>query len=261
MLPSALAGLLPARPQSGNAHAAPPSFRSTPVDPVSLSLAGLNLAKQQDILADRVNELESDAADSAKNFLTNFARQILGDAADGMQVSFDFASVSASSVWSGMALHAENAYGTSDLAAMSLKDAADFVGRGKITTADGHVYSFEVEVHYEASFEAAASSRSMAVPQDARHLALNEPSHGKPAANEFDLHFPGKLKDLFGLLDHGSLKLPLLLPPTDAGNPGNRAGMLSLRLLDKLEHSNPLLQQLAQAYDNIPASRDIGTHA
>jgi hypothetical protein len=257
--PSLLAGLLSSKTRSS---AGTQSQGGT--DAVSLSNAGLDFAKQQNALSDRVNQLASSTADLAQNFLMNFAQQALGDAAGGMQISFDSIGLSAKSSLSGTVAHTQDANGTSDLAALELDDAADFIGHGQITTADGHKYSFEVEVHYESSVKAASASSSQAVSpdaNDANDAPANVPPSLPQTSSPLNLNFPGKLKDLFNLLQQGALKLPFRLAPNESDDAGTRAGTLTLRLLDKLDHPNPLVQQLSKTYDTTPSQQGIAAQA
>lgn len=260
--PSLLAGLLSSKKQ-GSADTQSPGA----ADAVSLSSDGLNFAKQQNALSDRVSQLASSTADLAQNFLMTFAQQVLGNAGSGMQISFDSIGVSAKSSLSGTVAHTEAANGTSDLAALELDDAADFVGHGQITTADGHKYSFDVEVHYESSMKAASASSSQAVmpnandANDANDGPANAPRSSSKTSSPLNVNFPGTLKDLFNLLQQGALKLPFQLTSNDSSDAGSKSGTLNVRLLDKLDHPNPLVQQIAKAYDATPSQQDITVQA
>lgn len=253
--PSSLAGLLSSKARTGVG-----TQHIGSADTVSLSNSGLNLAKQN-ALSDHVDQLASSTADLAQNFLMNFAQQALGNAADGMQISFDSIDLSAKSSLSGAIAHTQDAKGTTDLAALELDDAADFVGHGEITTADGHKYSFEVEVHYESSVKAASASSSQAVSSDEGDAPASASDADSQTSSPLNVNFPGKLKDLLNLLQQGALKLPFRLAANESNNEGSKAGTLTLRLLDKLDHPNPLVQQLSKTYDATPSQQNVATQA
>lgn len=248
---SALAGLFSPKSPLPDVYTQPSSFANNDSTAVSLSAYGRSLAEQAGALSDHVDDLSAATAKTAQNFLTDFARKFLGNSADGMQLSFDFASVSAHSSVAGMTQHTETGTTVSDLAALQVDEGADFVGRGTITTADGHKYSFEVQVHYEAHLEAAASASTT--------YSSGQGNDGR--APELNVNFPGKLKNLFKLLDNGALKLPFQLSPGDSGKDGHKSGTLMLTLLDMLDQPNALLQQLSKAYDDAPAKQKAAVQA
>ncbi|MFZ6747562.1 hypothetical protein [Undibacterium sp. Ren11W] len=238
-------------------------------DVVSLSDAGLALAK-------RANDLGSATIDMAQSLINNFAKQLFGDAAKDMKISFDSASISAMAGFSSTVQHGSGPNGSSDATTMSVQEASDFIGKGQITTADGHVYNFEVEVHYQAMAEASASSwtrngnnseinndagvssNQHASTHDHRHhadtaqtpvttaqTAADSPSQ---ASQDLRAHFPGSIQDLFSLLDDGKLKMTFQLPATGVGNQAQRNGNLTLRLLDLLTSPTSQSKKLNNAY-------------
>lgn len=243
-----------------------PSLGQSAHDLVSLSTAGLDLAQQDDVLAQRVNNLSSATADLAQHFLTDFAKTVLGDAAKGMELSFDSVSVAAQSSFSGIVQHSADANGSSDAAAFSLEDASSFVGKGHITTADGHRYSFEVEVHFQSKIESAVtttSRRSSAADAPAEHDNPANPDRAAtpPHAQDLAAHFPGTIADLFSMLDHGVLHLPFELHAKDNPEASPQAGNLKLRLLDLLESPPPRAAQLAKTYGDTAAPGQVDAQA
>lgn len=233
------------------AHPAPATARapgaSGIADAVTLSQSGIDLSAQG--LSSRVDALGNATVDAAQSFIASFAQQLFGDAANGTSISFDSASLSVQSGFAAQVSHSSGARGSSDSAAFSLDDSTHFIGKGKITTADGHTFDFEIDVQYESHIQAAAtrsssnsnSSSGSAAPAIAagggdRAAApapapaptpTPTPTHSLP-----DVAFPGGLGDLFKLLGQ---QLDSQLP-TGAAKTGDAdsAGTLRLRLLQLL---------------------------
>lgn len=236
-------------------------------DVVSLSDAGVALAK-------RANDLGLATIDMAQSLINNFASQLFGDAAKGMKISFDSASVSMMAAYSASVQHSNGPGGSADATAMSVQESSDFIGKGQITTADGHVYNFEVEVHYQAMAEASASSwtpnadnsglaNGIGLPVYAhpvqQHVQTDQAPVTRPqtaadwpssAPQDLRAHFPGSIKDLFSLLDDGKLKLAFQLPASGGGNQVARNGSLTLRLLDLLQAPGTQAKKLKDAYQD-----------
>jgi hypothetical protein len=230
-------------------------------DMVSLSDAGIALAR-------RANDLGNATIDMAQSLVTTFAAQLFGDAAKGMKISFDSASVSAMAGFSAALERNSSANGTSDAAALRVQEAADFIGKGQITTADGHVYNFSVEVHYQAMAEVQASSwtaNQAAAPQLGRAHAENhrrnqmssseaEPAATSQSVQQLNARFPGTIKELFNLLDDGKMNLSFQLPGhgNGEGAKAGRYGSLTLHLLDLLKAPAPAsaadAKKLSDAY-------------
>ena len=239
VLKAADAGLTPALAS----HA--PGVNAGNDDVVSLSALGLDLAK-------RSSEIGNASIDMAQNLVSSFARQLFGDAATGMTVSFDSASASATVGLSAALEHRSGGNGSRDSAALNFQESSDFVGKGQITTADGHRYTFEVEVHYQATLEMATSSTQRTHSEDGKtaNILGNKPDAAsasgpqktpRPAVNDLNAHFPGTVAELFRMLDSNKLNLLFQSPSTGQGkanSSGNsttgksEAGSLTLRLLD-----------------------------
>ena len=203
------------------------------VDPVSLSDTGIRLSQG---LAGRADQLGIDTVDAAEKFLTQFASSLFGGTAKGASITFDSASVESSVTFSGGRARSVGPNGSTDSAALHFAESAHFIGSGKITTADGQQFDFEIEVKYDASV-AASSSRSVSTapnlasagtragqaPTGTSDIAPT-PGQRRPLP---DIDFPGTLKDLFKLLGR---TLQGEQPPGEAKD-NDGGGTLTLRLL------------------------------
>lgn len=253
---------------AGSSHLSPlPSSSSiaqagaTNDDIVSLSDAGVALAK-------RASDLGNATVDAAQSLVSSFAQQLFGDAAQGMKISFDSASISAMAGFSAAVQHSNSADGSSDAAALRVQESADFVGKGEITTADGHRYNFEVEVHYQAMAQTSVATRTVnaPAPDQGATSAAALPSTVSPSAlasaQGLKAHFPGSVADLFKMLDQGQLNLLFQLPSQaeggDAGKGQAQHGHLTLRLLELIDSPQANSKKLAQAY-GLPADSKENT--
>jgi hypothetical protein len=160
-------------------------------NPVSLSSTGLDLQQ-------RIGALGHATVDLAQNLLNGFAKDMFGDAMEGATIDFDSVSLESASSFAAGVMSSEGADGVFNAAAFSLKDSSHFIGKGTITLADGQKYDFEIEVQYEASLQAGASS---SVPSRRKELAEQNPAMPLPAVEFPDIDFPGSLADLFKLFD------------------------------------------------------------
>ena len=192
-------------------------------DVVSLSQAGIALSQ-------RVDDLSRAAVSVAQQFLSHFAQQVLGGNSEGLKISFDSAVVSASSQYAGLVQHSSSASGSSDVAGFSLQDRSDFVGKGTITTADGQQYQFEVEVHFQASLQSVAASRTSNTADPASETKPQQAQNGDD--RPLKLNFPGNASELGHLFHRGPINVHFELPALDDGNGKPRHGNLLLRLLD-----------------------------
>ena len=264
-------GLVAAKPSAQNRPAKLPSLEpASNNDMVNLSDAGVELAK-------RANDLGIATIDMAQSLVNNFAKQLFGDGAKGMKISFDSAGISTMAGFSASVQHSRGPSGSSDTTAISVQEASDFFGKGQITTADGHVYNFEVEVHYQAMAALSTSSstnnadnpkvKNDANPsaneqtqahQDQRRytdtnqvpVALPQTAKELPSQARQDLraHFPGSVKELFSLLDDGKLQIAFQLPAAGASNQAPRSGNLTLHLLDLLKAPSLQAKKINNAY-------------
>ena len=241
-----------------------PGLSAVNDDIVSLSDTGLALAR-------RASDLGNTTINAAKNFLAGFAQQLFGDAANGMTISFESASLSAMADFSQIVQSSASANSKSGIessgmsaAAMRLHESSDFVGKGVIVTADGHRYNFEVEVHYQAMVEAVEVNRSSDMFSGTRDQsplsAAGHPDSGKrqntehqPAvsssAQNLMTRFPGSINDLFALLDHhNTLKLLFDLPSGSAANGSAKQGSATLHVLDRVESAPANVKKLSALY-------------
>lgn len=222
--------------------AAPLNNVLSALNPVSLSQKGLELSAQG--MSKRAEELGNATLDAAQNFITTFAQQMFGDAAKGATLSFDSASLSAQSGFMAGAQHSEGPGGVRDSAAFSLNDSSHFIGKGKITLADGQTFEFEVEVQYQSKISAATSTTT----SPAADTRPDRPGHeqtGLPTARVPDVNFAGGLGELFKLLGQ-QLHLDLPAPAEAAGADSDKAGTLSLRLLKLISNTTVLDQSPAK---------------
>ncbi|MGK5004942.1 hypothetical protein [Janthinobacterium sp. LB2P70] len=217
-----LAGQQPSRTGNGaTGLAGSPLMQRTAQDVVALSKNGLDLSAKG--LSQRTDALGNATVDVAQDFLSNMTRQLFGD---GATIAFDSVDLQAGASFSSASVSGPN--GSSRAAAFSLDENAHFIGKGKITTADGQTFDFEVEVQYQSNISAGVLEQTQNETQEA-----TSPDDGVlPAKQLPDTHFGGNLHDLFKLLGQ-QLQSNLYQGMSNgaSGNDGDLAGSLSLRLL------------------------------
>ncbi len=221
---------LPSPPPRAPANGRPPELGGGRA-PVALSDLGIKLSNQA---AQRSEQVGHRTVDLAQDFLNDFTRRYLGN---GATVSFESANIDTSSNIQAGGRHTENADGVQDTASFSLNESAHFIGKGKITTADGQTFDFDIEVQYELTVEA-SSSRSV---QFARPDQAGAPPPGtdadadagagkgkdnKPVRALPPFNFGGELADLFKLLGR---ELRTDVAPSEPG--AGDGASLTLRLL------------------------------
>lgn len=221
-----LAGQQPCRTGNGTTGLAGSSLmQRTAQDVVALSKNGLDLSARG--LSQRTDALGNATVDVAQDFLSNMTRQLFGD---GATVAFDSVDLQAGSSFSSGSASVSGANGSSRAAAFSLDESAHFIGKGKITTADGQTFDFEVEVQYQSNISAGVLEQT----QNETPEAPASDDGALPAKQLPDTHFGGNLHDLFKLLGQ-QLQSNLYQGMSDgasaSGNDGDLAGSLSLRLL------------------------------
>jgi hypothetical protein len=221
-----LAGQQPSRTgSSATGLAASPLMQRTAQDVVALSKNGLDLSAKG--LSQRTDALGNATVDVAQDFLSNMTRQLFGD---GATVAFDSVDLQAGSSFSSGSASASGAGGSSRAAAFSLDENAHFIGKGKITTADGQTFDFEVEVQYQSNISAGVLEQT----QNAAEEAGSADDASPPARELPATHFGGNLHDLFKLLGQ-QLQSNLYQGTSDGASAsdkdGGLAGSLSLRLL------------------------------
>ena len=224
--PNTLAGQQPSRTGSGATGLAGSSLmQRTAQDVVALSKNGLDLSAKG--LSQRTDALGNATVDVAQDFLSNMTRQLFGD---GATVAFDSVDLQAGSSFSSGSASVSGANGSSRVAAFSLDENAHFIGKGKITTADGQTFDFEVEVQYQSNISAGVLEQTQGKTPE----APASDDGALPAKQLPDTHFGGNLHDLFKLLGQ-QLQSNLYQGMSDgasaSGNDGDLAGSLSLRLL------------------------------
>lgn len=220
--PNTLAGQQPSRTGNGaTGLAGSPLMQRTAQDVVALSKNGLDLSAKG--LSQRTDALGNATVDVAQDFLSNMTRQLFGD---GATVAFDSVDLQAGASFSSGSVSGPN--GSSRAAAFSLDENAHFIGKGKITTADGQTFDFEVEVQYQSNISAGVLEHTQSETPE----APASDDGALPAKQLPDTHFGGNLHDLFKLLGQ-QLQSNLYQGMSDgaSGNDGDLAGSLSLRLL------------------------------
>ncbi|MEG1052500.1 MAG: hypothetical protein RSF79_10710 [Janthinobacterium sp.] len=265
-----LTGQQPSRTgSSATGLAASPLMQRTAQDVVALSKNGLDLSAKG--LSQRTDALGNATVDVAQDFLSTMTRQMFGD---GAKISFDSVDLQAGSSFSSGSTSVAGANGSSRAAAFSLDENAHFIGKGKITTADGQTFDFEVEVQYQSNISAGMLEHTQSeTPQ-----APASDDGALPAKQLPDTHFGGNLHDLFKLLGQ-QLQSDLYQGLSDgasaSGNDGDLAGSLNLRLLklvqpdaaadtgrktaDATPEAQARARALAEAYGTDTASTTGGT--
>ncbi|MGK5032125.1 hypothetical protein [Janthinobacterium sp. MDT1-19] len=225
-----LAGQAPQKAGVGTAGLAASSLmQRTAQDVVALSKNGLDLSAKG--LEQRTDALGNATIDVAQDFLSSMTRQLFGD---GASITFDSVGLQAGSSFSSGSASVSGAGGSRRAAAFSLDENAHFIGKGKITTADGQTFDFEVEVQYQSNISAGALTQTQ---DDAQEVPPSDDA--APPAKELPATaFAGNLHDLFKLLDqqlHSSIFSQQSDGASASGKDGDLAGNLSLRLLKLLQ--------------------------
>ena len=228
-----LAGQQPSRTGSGaTGLAASPLMQRTAQDVVALSKNGLDLSAKG--LEQRTDALGNATVDVAQDFLGNMTRQLFGD---GASIAFDSVDLQAGFSYSSGSASVSGAGGSSSAAAFSLDENAHFIGKGKITTADGQTFDFELEVQYQSNISAGALTQTQ---DDAQEVAPSDDA-ALPAKELPATHFAGNLHDLFKLLGQ-QLQSSIFNQQSDGASAsdkdGDLAGRLSLRLLKLVQPDN-----------------------
>ncbi len=218
-------------------------------DTVSLSDAAIEMSK-------RASELGSATVDAAQNFLNSFVQQLFGSDSAGMKISFDSSSISSSSQFYAAVEHSSGPDGSRDAASTGLKDVSDFVGKGQITTADGHRYNFEVEVHYQSIVESSVvtstsnSKNNNSGNNNSDSTVSEAPKQPAQPVGGLSAHFPGTIHDLFSLLNDGKLNASFQVPSVDETKGHRHDGKLKLHLLDHVDslQSNGNAKKINEVY-------------
>lgn len=242
-----LAGQQPSRTGGGSMGlAASPLMQRTAQDVVALSKNGLDLSAKG--LSQRTDALGNATVDVAQDFLGNMTRQLFGD---GATVAFDSVDLQAGSSFSSGSASISGTNGSSRAAAFSLDENAHFIGKGKITTADGQTFDFELEVQYQSTISAGALAHTQ---NDAQEVPPSDDA-ALPAKELPATTFAGNLHDLFKLLGQ-QLQSNLYQGTSDgaSGNDGELAGSLSLRLL-KLVQPDNTAEAAKKTVENTPADQ------
>jgi hypothetical protein len=177
--------------------------------------------KSRDVLASRADDLGKATTDLAQNLMQGFAQQLFGDAAKGMTFRFDQAELSTSSNFTAAAQ--QSADGVA--AGFRLEDASHFNGKGKLFTADGRQFDFEIDVRYQSILEGASAS------------SFQPAAESKPTqipASDLATQFAGTAEDLLKRLSSQPQYQPfqLLKQGEDGKSLLKLLGDMSLQLLN-----------------------------
>ncbi|AQR68746.1 hypothetical protein BZG29_10635 [Janthinobacterium sp. LM6] len=246
-----LAGQAPQKAGAGaTGLAAAPLMQRTAQDVVALSKNGLDLSAKG--LSQRTDALGNATVDVAQDFLSTMTRQLFGD---GASVAFDSVDLQAGSSFSSGSASVSGAGASSRAAAFSLDENAHFIGKGKITTADGQTFDFEVEVQYQSNISAGAFAQTQGETPE----ATSSDDAAPPAKELPATHFGGSLHDLFELLGQ-QLQSNIFNNNVNSnadgasGKDGDLAGSLSLRLLKLVQpdHATETAKVDRQAVETTP---------
>lgn len=202
-----------------------PSKFSTPVErpntPTTASPNNTGASK----IEQRTAQLSKNTLAFAQNLLSDFAGQLLGDAAKGMQISFDQFELKASSEAGMNISQSSNGSSSTQAASFVLNDSSRFSGRGTITTADGRKFDFEIEVQYESQ-----QSASYTEQRNTASNVSNTENQAAPTAKRdlSTINYPGVANDLLQSLSAEPVKLPFSLKDE---NQQSHHGDLVLKLL------------------------------
>ncbi|MFC7419045.1 hypothetical protein ACFQNF_04055 [Iodobacter arcticus] len=127
------------------------------------------LPESSNVLLKRAEELGKATTDLAQNLMQGFAQQLFGDAAKGMTFSFEQAELSSSSNFAAAAQQSANGAA----AGFRLEDTSHFNGKGKLFTADGRQFDFEIDVRYQSIIEGASASSFQPATELPPSLASN----------------------------------------------------------------------------------------
>lgn len=242
-----LAGQTP--PKTGAGLAASPLMQRTAQDVVALSKNGLDLSAKG--LSQRTDALGNATVDAAQDFLNNMTRQMFGD---GASIAFDSVDLQAGASFSSGSASVSGTKGSSSAAAFNLDENAHFIGKGKITTADGQTFDFELEVQYQSNISAGVLEQTQGETPE----ATSSEDDALPARELPATSFAGNLHDLFKLLGQ-QLQSNIFNNNVNSkadgasasGNDGDLAGSLSLRLL-KLVQPDAAVKADQKAVETTP---------
>jgi hypothetical protein len=245
-----LAGQTP--PKTGAGLAASPLMQRTAQDVVALSKNGLDLSAKG--LSQRTDALGNATVDAAQDFLNNMTRQMFGD---GASIAFDSVDLQAGASFSSGSASVSGAGSSSRAAAFSLDENAHFIGKGKITTADGQTFDFELEVQYQSNISAGVLEQTQGETPE----ATSSDDDALPARKLPATTFAGNLHDLFKLLGQ-QLQSNIFNNNVNSkadgasaiGKDGDLAGSLSLRLLKLVQpdHATETAKDNRKAVETTP---------
>ncbi|PHV13166.1 hypothetical protein [Chitinimonas sp. BJB300] len=207
----------------------------------------LSLDKLDDLVTKRIEQLNTSMTDMAQRLVKGFTGLLLGDAAEGAQISFSEASLASMSRFGATSMSQQDENGRVDAAGFSLQEASMFKGKGTITTADGRSFEFEMEIRYSASIESSAVTQSSNGQQSqgqGQEKVGNQDSYALPDVT----HFLGTAADLLDRLRSEPVRMPFQVqqPNQTDTNATPLWGDLAMRLLG-LPDGDRYLDLLPQA--------------
>lgn len=177
-----------------------------------------------DKIEQRVASLQKDTLKLAQDFLGQFASQLFGDAAKGMQISFDQLELSASSEASMSLSRSSDGTSSTRSASFSLNDSSSFTGRGTIRTADGRQFEFELSVTYESRQQMSYTEQST------RNSSPNRATQPADTSTARGMDFQGTADELLDSISAIPVQLPFKLK--DQNGDEQVMGDLVLKLLN-----------------------------
>ncbi|WP_157671056.1 hypothetical protein [Chitinibacter sp. GC72] len=177
-----------------------------------------------DKIEQRVASLQKDTLKLAQDFLGQFASQLFGDAAKGMQISFDQFELSASSEASMSLSRSSDGTSSTRSASFSLNDSSSFTGRGTISTADGRQFEFELSVTYESRQQMSYTE------QTKRTSSPNTAAQPADTSAARGMNYQGTADELLDSISATPVQLPFKLKDQDGDE--QVMGDLVLKLLN-----------------------------
>ncbi|WP_348946028.1 hypothetical protein ABHF33_05805 [Chitinibacter sp. FCG-7] len=177
-----------------------------------------------DKIEQRVALLQKDTLKLAQDFLGQFASQLFGDAAKGMQISFDQLELSASSEASMSLSRSSDGTSSTRSASFSLNDSSSFTGRGTIRTTDGRQFEFELSVTYESRQQMSYTEQST------RNSSPNRATQPADTSTARGMDFQGTADELLDSISAIPVQLPFKLK--DQNGEEQVMGDLVLKLLN-----------------------------
>ena len=206
----------------------------------------------------RATQLGQAAVSSAVEFVKDFAKQLLGNAADTMQLTMNSVQLSANAGYSSLEHATANGQTASTTVSQELQTSSDFVGTGTLVTSDGKKFTFQVEVQLQTDTQMdtrtasgdpatgtdnATTSTSTSLPMhtstgtNTAAAAAATATATTAQAQSSVIGYCGSLENLLALLHQGRFSQPIQVY-TDGSSAGvggtKQSGVLQFSLLNQL---------------------------